>query len=65
MTFTQWNTAARQLSANAPVTWEYQPLAFVNVIYNDRAPVPGLGVSAAAPVGSRQLLVKVTWLLQL
>ena len=27
--------------------------------------VPGLGVSAVAPSGSRQLLVKLTWLLQL
>jgi len=65
VTFTQWNTSARQLSANARLTWEYQPLAFFNVIYNHRTAVSGLDVSTLPPAGSRQLLVKVTWLLQL
>jgi hypothetical protein len=64
VTFVQWNTAARQLAANARFTWEYSPLAFVNVIYNHRAPVSGLGVPVTAPLGSRQLLLKWTWLVQ-
>jgi hypothetical protein len=65
VTFTQWNTAARQLSGNARLTWEYRPLAFFTVIYNHRVAVPGLGVSSVAPAASRQLLVKVVWLIQL
>jgi hypothetical protein len=64
VTFLQWNTAARQLTGNARLTWEYRPLAFLTVVYNHRAPVSGLG-AASAPAESRQLLVKGTWLLQL
>jgi hypothetical protein len=63
VTFVQWNTAARQLSGNARFTWEHRPLAFFNVIYSHRAPTPGL--ASAAPLGSRQVLVKWSWLLQL
>jgi hypothetical protein len=65
VTFTQWNTAARQISGNARLTWEYRPLAFFNVIYNHRAPTVGLGGASAAPSVSRQFFVKGTWLLQL
>jgi hypothetical protein len=64
VTFLQWNTAARQLTGNARLTWEYRPLAFFNVVYNHRAPVAGLG-AVAKPIESRQLLLKWTWLLQL
>jgi hypothetical protein len=65
VTFTQWNTAARQISGNARLTWEYRPLAFFNVIYNHRAPTAGPGASSTGPLLSRQFLVKGTWLLQL
>jgi hypothetical protein len=64
VTFVQWNTAARQVSGNARLTWEHRPLAFLTVVYNHRAPVSGLA-DAVAPLGSRQLLVKWNWLLQL
>jgi hypothetical protein len=65
VSFMQWNTAARQLSVNARLAWEYQPLSFLTLVYNDRAPVDGHGVVAPAPFGTRQLLAKLTWLLQL
>jgi hypothetical protein len=61
----QWNTVARQLTANARLVWEYQPLSFFTIVYNERSPVDGRGVVTAAPVGARQLLAKPTWLLQL
>ncbi|NOT27633.1 MAG: carbohydrate binding family 9 domain-containing protein [Acidobacteria bacterium] len=64
VTFAQWNTATRQFTGNARLSWEYRPLAFFTVVYNHRAPVSGLG-TAAAPVESRQLLLKGTWLFQL
>jgi hypothetical protein len=64
VTFVQWNTAARQVSGNARLTWEHRPLAFFTVVYNHRAPVAGLA-AAASPLESRQLLVKWNWLLQL
>jgi hypothetical protein len=65
VSFTQWNTVARQLSINARLAWEYQPLAYVTVIYNDRSPISGLGVPVPEVTSTRQLLVKATWLLQL
>jgi hypothetical protein len=65
VSFTQWNTAVRQLSVNARFAWEYRPLAFFNVVYNDRSPVSGLGLASTAPPASRQLLVKFSWLAQL
>ncbi|MGD9904445.1 MAG: DUF5916 domain-containing protein [Vicinamibacterales bacterium] len=65
VSFVQWNTVARQLTANARLVWEYQPLSFFTVVYNDRSAVDGRGVLVPAPVESRQLLVKLTWLLQL
>lgn len=65
VSFTQWNTVARQLSVNARISWEYRPLSFFTIVYNDRSPVSGLGVPALASPTSRQLLVKGSWLLQL
>ncbi len=65
VSFVQWNTAARQLTANARLAWEYRPLSFFTVVYNDRSPVDGRGVVTAAPFTSRQLLVKATWIRQL
>jgi hypothetical protein len=64
VTFVQWNTAARQVSGNARLTWEHRPLAFFTIVYNHRAPSSGLA-DAVAPLASRQLLAKLTWLLQL
>lgn len=64
MSFAQWNTVARQLTLNARLAWEYQPLSFLTLVYNDRAPVDGLS-TVAAPLRSRQFLVKLMWLLQL
>jgi hypothetical protein len=64
VSFAQWNTVARQLTVNARLSWEYQPLSFFTVVYNDRSPISGLAAVLPAS-GSRQLLAKVTWLLQL
>jgi len=64
VSFVQWNTVARQLTANARLAWEYRPLSFFTIVYNDRSPVDGRGVVTTAPLGSRQLLVKLTWLTQ-
>lgn len=64
VSFAQWNTVARQLTLNARLAWEYQPLSFFTLVYNDRAPVDGHGVVTPAPLASRQVLAKVTWLLQ-
>lgn len=64
VSFVQWNTVARQLTTNARLAWEYRPLSFFTIVYNDRSPVDGRGVMTPAPFSSRQLLVKLTWLLQ-
>ncbi|MBL8137598.1 MAG: carbohydrate binding family 9 domain-containing protein [Acidobacteria bacterium] len=65
VSFVQWNTVARQFTANARLAWEYRPLSFFTIVYNDRSPVDGRGVMTPAPFTSRQLLVKLTWLRQL
>ena len=65
VSFLQWNTMARQVTLNARLAWEYRPLSFVTVVYNDRGAVDGRGVLAPAPIPSRQILAKLTWLLQL
>jgi hypothetical protein len=65
VSFVQWNTVARQLGINARVAWEYRPLSFLTVVYNDRSAVDGRGVQISAPAASRQLLAKLTWLWQL
>lgn len=65
VSFMQWNTVARQLALNARLAWEYQPLSFLTIVYNDRGAVDGRGVLAPAPVPSRQLLAKLTWMWQL
>jgi hypothetical protein len=65
VSFTQWNSAGRQVALNARVAWEYQPLSYLTVIYNHRSPLSGRDFNVAAPPASRQLLVKATWLLQL
>lgn len=65
VSFAQWNTVARQLTANARLAWEYRPLSFVTVVYNDRRAVDGRGVIVVPAQASRQLLVKLTWLWQL
>jgi hypothetical protein len=64
VSFAQWNTVARQFTVNARLAWEYQPLSFFTLVYNDRSAVDGRGVLTSAPVESRQLLAKLTWLLQ-
>ena len=64
VSFVQWNTVARQLTANARLAWEYRPLSFFTIVYNDRSPVDGRGVVTTAPFTSRQLLIKLTWLTQ-
>jgi len=64
VTFMQWNTVARQLTVNARFSWEYQPLSFFTLVYNGRAPAGGLPL-VLEPSRSRQLLAKLTWLLQL
>lgn len=65
VSFGQWNTVARQATVNARFSWEYRPLAFFTIVYNDRAPIDGRGVTVPAPAATRQLLAKFTWLWQL
>jgi hypothetical protein len=65
VTLAQWNTVARQLSVNARLAWEYRPLSYLNVIYNDRSPIDGRGVPVPPGPSSRHVLVKFTWMAQI
>ena len=47
-------------SLNARFSWEFRPLSFLYVVYNDRQAIQ----QGTAPT-ARSLIVKLTWLLQL
>ena len=57
----QYNTAVEASSLNVRLSWEFRPLSFVYVVYNDNASHEG----ALDPFPARrQLIVKGTWLWQ-
>ncbi len=58
--FYQYNTAQARGFLNARFSWEFSPLSFLYVVYNDRHPVQG----ALAP-SARSLIVKLSWLRQM
>jgi len=58
--FYQYNTVQSQGSLNARFSWEFQPLSFVYVVYNEREAIRGARIPSA-----RSLIVKVSWLGQL
>lgn len=58
--FYQYNTAVEQGSLNARFSWEYAPLSYLYVVWNDRQPVLD-GTSTRV----RSLIVKLSWLRQL
>ncbi len=57
----QYNTAVEASSLNLRLSWEFRPLSFVYVVYNDNASLD----RAWDPLPARrQLIVKATWLWQ-
>ena len=57
----QYNTAVEASSLNARLSWEFRPLSFLYVVYNENASHDG----ALEPFPARrQLIVKGTWLWQ-
>ncbi len=58
--FYQYNTAVERGTLNARFSWEFSPLSFLYIVYNDRQAVLGGNTPTA-----RSLIVKVSWLRQL
>ncbi len=58
--FYQHNTVQRRGSLNARFSWEFAPLSFLYVVYNDGQPV----LDGTVP-RNRSLIVKLSWLRQL
>ncbi len=58
--FYQYNTAIEQGSLNARFSWEFTPLSYLFVVYNDQQPL-----DAGPMTRSRSLIVKLSWLHQL
>lgn len=58
--FYQYNSVIERGTLNARFSWEFSPLSFLYVVYNDRQPILG-GLTPRA----RQLIVKLSWLRQL
>jgi hypothetical protein len=58
--FYQYNTVQERGTLNARFSWEFTPLSFLYVVYNDHEPILGGTVPTA-----RSLIVKLSWLRQL
>lgn len=58
--FYQYNTAIERGTLNARFSWEFSPLSYVYLVYNDRQAV----LNGTTPT-ARSLIVKVSWLRQL
>jgi hypothetical protein len=65
--FYQRNTAAQLSTWNARVSWEFRPLSYVYLVYNERAPLTsaGLFTTSGREPTNRQLILKVTFNKQL
>jgi hypothetical protein len=66
--FYQRNTAGRLSTWNARLSWEFRPLSYVYVVYNERTPLTTSGLfvpGASAVPADRQLIFKVTFNKQL
>ena len=55
--FYQYNTSIQRGALNARVSWEFQPLSFVYLVYNERRAIGDAGAPA-----TQQLVLKVVWL---
>ncbi|MCU0635204.1 MAG: hypothetical protein MUE41_10055, partial [Gemmatimonadaceae bacterium] len=58
--FYQYNTDVDRGTLNARMSWEFSPLSFVYLVYNDRR-----AVNAGTSPTTQQLVAKVVWLRQL
>ena len=58
--FYQYNTALERGTLNARFSWEFLPLSYLYVVYNDRQAV----LNGLTPT-ARSLIVKVSWLRQM
>ncbi len=62
--FYEYNSTTRLGVWNARLSWEFRPLSYLYLVYNDRRPRDENGLPATRPT-ERQLLIKVTLLEQL
>jgi hypothetical protein len=58
--FYQYNTLQQRGALNARFSWEFAPLSFLYIVYNDRQPIQD-GTTPSA----RSVIVKLSWLRQL
>jgi hypothetical protein len=65
MTLWQYSSVSRIASWNARIAWEFSPLSYIYLVYNDRNFVEGGGMDAPSITGERHLILKVSWLRQM
>jgi hypothetical protein len=63
--FYQYNSTVSAGALNARFSWEFAPLSYVFLVYNDNRAVGTLAPLATPVVPTRQLVLKVSWLRQL
>ena len=62
--FYQLNSDAQRGTLNARFSWEFSPLSYFFVVWNERRDIGDLGRSPDATPPSQQLVAKFTWLRQ-
>ena len=64
-TYYEYSSTTKLGVWNARVSWEFRPLFYLYLVYNDRRPSSEIVPGVINPPEERQLLVKVTWMGQL
>jgi hypothetical protein len=65
VTLWQYSSVSRIDSWNARIAWEFSPLSYVYLVYNDRSFRHGAGVVSPEVTSERRLILKVSWLRQI
>lgn len=59
----QWNSALETTAWNARFSWEFRPLSYLYLVYNDRRAPGALTDPGSVTLEDKQFIAKVSWLL--
>lgn len=58
----QWNSARETDAWNARFAWEFRPLSYLNLVWNERRVPDPSSPPGAPPMEDRQFIAKASWL---
>ena len=65
ITFLQYNTASERTTLNSRFVWEYQPLSYIYLVFNEnQQDIAGAGADPTVRLRDQQGIFKVTFLKQ-